>query len=143
MTAVELEAYLHEQIPLSRSMGVRVELTHRGLELVAPLEPNHNHLGTAFGGSLAVVATLAGYAWLWRELDDAEAHLVIRKSQVDYRLPVGGELRARCHAPDRMVLERFEAQFRRAGKARIELQVTMEDAGKVAVDFRGDFVAIR
>src|SRR5690606_33240492 len=63
MTGPETEAFLHAKIPLARAMGVRVErCDSEGLVLTAPLEPNHNHLGTAFGGSLAALATLAGYA---------------------------------------------------------------------------------
>ena len=89
MTGPETEAFLHAKIPLARAMGVRVErCDSEALVLTAPLEPNHNHLGTAFGGSLAALATLAGYAFLWRELRDPDAHIVIRRSELDYRHPV-------------------------------------------------------
>jgi len=70
----ETERFLHEQIPLTRAMGVRVRSWDgEKLWLSAPLEPNHNHLGTAFGGSLSALATLAGYSLLWLLLGDREA----------------------------------------------------------------------
>jgi thioesterase domain-containing protein len=95
-----IEHFLRGKIPLTRAIGVQVEsMDPGGLVLTAPLEPNHNHLGTAFGGSLAALATLAGYALLWLELGDQEAHIVIRRSQLDYRHPVTGTLRAFCHRP--------------------------------------------
>ncbi|RYD25022.1 MAG: hypothetical protein EOP86_27860, partial [Verrucomicrobiaceae bacterium] len=75
--------YLHRQIPLSRAMGARVE-TYDGetLVLTAPAELNHNHLGTAFGGSLSALATLAGYGLLWLELGSRDSHIVIRRSRI-------------------------------------------------------------
>jgi thioesterase domain-containing protein len=138
------ERFLHEQIPLTRAMGVKVE-SHdaRGLVLGAPLEANHNHLGTAFGGSLAALATLAGYALLWLELGNRDAHLVIRRSELDYRHPVTGPLRAICRKPPEAELAAFRAAFAKAGKARVRLEVTVEEAGRVCMTFAGTFVAIR
>ena len=138
------ERFLHEQIPLTRAMGVKVE-SHdaRGLVLGAPLEANHNHLGTAFGGSLAALATLAGYALLWLELGNRDAHLVIRRSELDYRHPVTGPLRAICRKPPEAELAAFRTTFAKAGKARIRLGVTVEEAGRVCMVFEGAFVAIR
>ena len=55
-----LEAFLHEKIPLTRAMGLRVaESSAARLVLEAPLAANVNHLGTAFGGSLHALPTLA------------------------------------------------------------------------------------
>ena len=138
------ERFLHEQIPLTRAMGVKVE-SHdaAGLVLGAPLEANHNHLGTAFGGSLAALATLAGYALLWLELGNRDAHLVIRRSELDYRHPVTGPLRAICRRPPEAELAAFRATFAKAGKARIRLGVTVEEAGRVCMGFEGTFVAVR
>lgn len=138
------ECFFHEQIPLTKAMGVRVE-AHDGKQLVltAPLEANHNHLGTAFGGSLAALATLAGYGLLWLELGNRDAHIVIRRSELDYRHPVTGPLRAICRKPSEAELAAFRTTFAKAGKARVRLAVTVEEAGRVCVTFAGTFVAIR
>jgi thioesterase domain-containing protein len=140
----ETERFFHEQIPLTKAMGVRVE-AHDGRQLVltAPLAANHNHLGTAFGGSLAALATLAGYGLLWLELGNRDAHIVIRRSELDYRHPVTGPLRAICRKPPEAELAAFLATFAKAGKARVRLQVTVEEAGRVCMTFEGTFVAIR
>lgn len=139
----ETEDFLHTQIPITRAMGVRVESWEAGrLVLTAPLEINHNHLGTAFGGSLAALATLAGYACLWLELGDRAAHVVIAESALSYRRPVRGELRAVCRRPEGDELNVFKSTFAQTGKARVRLGVTIEDAdGVVAVEFSGAFVA--
>lgn len=144
MSPAEIEAFLHEKIPLARAMGVRVESCDaEAFVLTAPLEPNHNHLGTAFGGSLAALATLTGYACLWHALDDRDAHVVIRRSELDYRHPVTGALRAVCRRPEEAQLASFRSTFAKAGKARIALEVTIEEEERVCLHFRGDFVAIR
>lgn len=136
--------FLHREIPITRAMGVRVA-GYDGMRLVleAPLALNHNHLGTAFGGSLSAAATLAGYALLWLELGDRTAHLVIRDSAIKFRRPVRGDLRAVCHAPEAAALAAFREDFTRLGKARLVLQVTIEDAGAIAVEFEGTFVAVK
>jgi thioesterase domain-containing protein len=140
----EIERFFHEQIPLTQTMGVRVEAYDgRQLVLGAPLAANHNHLGTAFGGSLAALATLAGYGLLWLELGNRDAHIVIRRSELDYRHPVTGPLRAVCRRPDEAVVAEFKAKFEKSGKARIRLQVTVEEEGRVCMAFEGTFVAIR
>ena len=144
MTPAEIEAFLYEKIPLAQAMGVRVESCDpEAFVLTAPLEPNHNHLGTAFGGSLAALATLTGYTCLWHALDDRDAHVVIRRSELDYRHPVTGTLRAVCRRPGDQKLAAFRSTFAKAGKARITLEVTIEEEGRVCLHFRGDFVAIR
>jgi len=136
--------YLHEQIPLTRAMGVQVA-SYDGREVVvtAPLAPNHNHLGTAFGGSLSVMATLAGYALLWLELRDRTAHVVIRRSSLQFHRPIRGELRAHGRAPDATALAEFREVFARKAKARLELRVEIIEDGHVAVEFTGTFVAVR
>lgn len=142
----QTEAFLHTQIPITRAMGVRVESADADkLVLTAPLTLNHNHLGTAFGGSLAAVATLAGYAFLWLELEDRAAHVVIAESSLSYRRPVKGDIRAVCPRPDDAELAAFKAAYAQKGKARIELKVTVETeaGGETALEFRGSFVARR
>lgn len=140
----ETEQFFHEQIPLTRAMGVRVE-SYDGEQLIltAPLDRNHNHLGTAFGGSLSVMATLAGYGLIWLELGDRQCHLVIRDSSMNYHRPVKNDIRAICRRPEGQLLTAFKEQFLKKGKARIRLEVTIEEAGEKAVDFSGTYVAMR
>lgn len=77
----EIEGHFHRLIPITQAMGVRVE-SYDGQQLIlrAPIALNHNHLGTAFGGSLNTLATLAGYGFLWLEVGDPGCHVVIRES---------------------------------------------------------------
>jgi len=140
----DINLYLHGQIPLSRAMGVQVESWDgEQFVLTAPLEPNHNHLGTAFGGSLAAIATLAGYGLLWLALGDSSAHIVIRSSTMNYRRPVRRSIRAVCRRPEDAVMAEFKSNFDLAGKARMRLAVTIEEDEVECVRFEGEFVALR
>jgi thioesterase domain-containing protein len=142
--AGRIQELFYRVMPITRAMGVVVE-SYDGARLVltAPLDRNVNHLGTAFGGSINTLAVLGGYGLLWIELQDAECHLVIRESAISYERPVRGELRAICVRPGADALTAFRKRFDDRGKARIALDVTIEDDGAVAARFRGTFVALR
>ena len=142
--ALQIQEVLHDKIPITRAMGVRVD-DYDGQRLIvsAPLDENVNHLGTAFGGSLNSLAVLSGYALLWLELLDTDCHIVIRESSISYEHPVRGRLRATCVRPDADTLAEFKKAFRQKGRARIALTATIESDGMTAVRFRGTFVALR
>ncbi len=143
-TPAEIENYLHEKIPLTRWMGVRVGFGPAGeLVVSAPEAVNHNHLGTIFGGSLSALATVAGYTFLWLKLGDADAHVVIQEGHAVFHQPVTGEFHARVHEPDAAAWETFQRQYLRRGKGRMTLsvEVTGENGAK-GMGFRGVFVAL-
>jgi thioesterase domain-containing protein len=136
------EKYLHEQIPITRAMGVRV-VSHGedGFVVEAPVALNSNHLRTAFGGSINAVATLAAYGFLWLELNDAAAHVVVAESSIRFLRPVRETIRAICLRPAAEELAAFRSQFAANRKARIALRVNVIEAGKTAAEFEGRFVA--
>ncbi len=145
MTPRGLEAFLHEKIPLTRALGLHVVESGARLVLEAPLAANVNHLGTAFGGSLHALPTLACYAAVWTLLREAglDGHVVVKRSAAQYRQPVKTTLRAVCVRPAPAVVAEFLADLRRHNKARMELTAIVEGAdGKPAVEFSGTFVAL-
>lgn len=145
MSARDLEAFLHQKIPLSRAMDVRVvESNDQQMALEAPLAANVNHLGTAFGGSLHALPTLACYATVWTIMREAgvDGHVVVKRSEANYRQPVKGPLRAICQRPTEAVREKFLSDLRRNKKARMEMQALIAGPdGNAAVEFHGTFVA--
>ena len=146
MSEHDLTAFLHAQIPLTQAMGLRVaESNAQRLVLEAPLAANVNHLGTAFGGSLHALPTLACYGALWMLLREAgvDSHVVVKRSHALYRSPVHGTLRAVCERPDAAACAGFMDDLRRHKKARMEMSAIVEGAdGKPAVEFSGSFVAV-
>ena len=62
----EITRYLHDHIPITRSLGARVEHADgQSVRLWAPLAQNLNHRDTAFGGSLSSLAILSGWVLLY------------------------------------------------------------------------------
>jgi thioesterase domain-containing protein len=138
-----LEVTLRREIPLTRAMGVTVAgFDTTGLTLHAPLAPNLNHKHTAFGGSLATLATLAGWGLLQLLLrEHAPVTVVIQESTARYLRPVTAELQARCALPPADALDRFVRTLERKGAARIGLDVEIPSGNELAVSFHGQFVA--
>jgi thioesterase domain-containing protein len=136
------EKFLHEQIPITRAMGVRV-VAHdeNGFIIEAPVALNSNHLRTAFGGSINAVATLAAYGFLWLELQQPGAHLVVAESSIRFLRPVRETIRAVCPPPEPDDWTAFQARFAEKGKARITLRVNVVEDGQTAAEFEGIFVA--
>jgi|SRR5947209_8581215 len=139
---IEAEKFLHEQIPITRAMGLRVVANdENGFVVEAPVALNSNHLRTAFGGSINAVATLAAYGFLWLELNEAAVHVVVAKSSIEFLRPVHETIRATCPRPDANVLTEFRRHFGEQGKARITLRVKVTESGETAAEFEGRFVA--
>lgn len=145
--AVELERYLHAQIPLSAAMGMRVLRADRaGVRLCAPLGPNVNHRQTFFGGSAASLATLAAWALAHervREESGLDVHVVIQRSSMEYLEPAAAEVEAECVAPPDKHWDRLLKSVRRWGKGRIRLAAELHADGANVGSFEGEFVALR
>ena len=141
-----LEAVLHEEIPLTQALGVRVaDYDGNALTLKAPIEPNINHKATVFGGSLYSVAVLSGWGLLYLRLLEAghQAHIVIHESQMRYLMPVSRDFESVCSAPEPGDWRRFLRHFERRGKARIALQSEIWLDSNLAVVFEGRYVVHR
>ena len=140
-TLLEAEKYLHEKIPLTRAMGLRV-VAHdeKGFVIDAPVALNSNHLGTAFGGSINALATLAAYGLLWLALREHGVHVVVAESSIRFVRPVRETIRAICSRPDPKEWAAFQARLAEKGKAHIALRTSVVENGETAAEFQGTFV---
>ncbi|WP_397450937.1 YiiD C-terminal domain-containing protein [Pseudomonas sp. NA-150] len=144
-----LEQVLHQDIPLTREMGIKVLSWQGGqLRLQLPLDVNINHKSTMFGGSLYCAAVLAGWGWLHLRLREAgvdDGHIVIHEGQISYPIPVTTDAIALCDAPDEAVWERFLRTYQRYDRARLILPTRVVNLGseEPAVRFTGQYVLHR
>jgi thioesterase domain-containing protein len=144
MTRDELRAYLHGHIPLSAAMGVEpLAVSDDEVRLAAPLAPNVNHRGTAFGGSIATLAVLAGWSWLRARLDGREPlpRLVIQQQTVDFVAAATGDLVAVCPAPPPDAWERFLRTLERRRRGRLDLAVEVRSGNAIVARFVGVYAA--
>lgn len=141
-----LQAYLHDHIPLTRSMQVSVvEAGEEGVVLEAPLPPNINHRDTVFGGSASALAILAGWALVHvrlRKEGHSPRRIVIQRNRMEYLLPIDGSFRAECLPPDRREWDRFLRMLDRKGVGRVRLKATLEAGDEVVGRFEGEYVAL-
>jgi thioesterase domain-containing protein len=126
-------------------MGVTVAAAEAArVVLRAPFDINHNQHGTAFGGSLDALAILTGWAWvqLAVEREGLDCYVVIQRSAIAFDRPLTADLEATCEAPAPERLARFFETFRRHGRARLEMRVTVEHAGLTVARFEGAYAAL-
>ena len=141
MTELDAEQYFHQQIPITRAMGVRVVAHDENQFIIeAPVAQNSNHLGTAFGGSINAVATLAAYGLLWLALREQAVHVVVAESSIRFLRPVRKTIRAICSRPDPAEWAAFRSQFAEKSKARLTLRVSVVEGDHPAAEFEGTFV---
>ena len=142
-----LQAELNQSIPLTRAMQLEVcAWSDQGLTLMAPLAPNINDKGSAFGGSLSALLTLAGWGLLWLRTKEASipCDLVIHRAEIRYVRPVTGPIQVQCPQPGDAEWLLFFDQFESRGKARIRLRpVVLDSTGREAVTFQSEFVALK
>jgi thioesterase domain-containing protein len=132
MIPLEIEAFLHERIPLTRALGCQViAADESGVRLRAPLGPNVNVHGTAFAGSLASLSLLSGWVWVVLALRRGgdEATVVVRHCEVTYLAPIEGALEACCAPPESDAWRIFSDRLRERGRARLTLEATVSTIG--------------
>ena len=146
MSDIERLQALLDAMPPVRALGVRVaRCDERGVVLEAPLALNVNDKACAFGGSLASLLTLAA----WGALESAlhrrglKAEVYVADSQLAYRAPLYGDLRAEADAPDEDALEALLRKLAERGRGGIELDARVCDAdGAEVTTLRGRYAAV-
>jgi thioesterase domain-containing protein len=136
---------LTRQIPLGGAMELAVtRLDERGVEIRAPLAPNVNDKGTAFGGALVSLMILAGWSLPRLLLRRAElaAELVIGRCDVRFTAPVRGDFVAVCAWPEPDAVAAFVDAVRAGGRARLELAPEILAGTDVAATLRARYAAL-
>lgn len=144
-TPDQLERYLHEHVPLSRHMGLRVHsATPECVEIALPLAPNVNPHGTIFGGAQAATCLVGGWMILFAAFQRAgiDAAVVGKEAHCEFLAPATGDCVAvtTCTAVDLdALLTRFEEQ----GRARQELITVIRNGSVEVARHRGLYTALR
>ncbi len=137
----ELEQTWHEEIPISKAMGIRVmDFANDQLVVRAELEPNINVHGTAFAGSLYAIAALCGWGMTWLQLKTRhiDGSIVIADGHIHYERPVKEPIVATCRfilSDQSEALARLKSQ----GKTRFNLECVVRANGNDAARFTGEY----
>lgn len=141
-----LEAELLAMPPVA-ALGLRIaDADGDRLCLHAPLAPNINDKGCAFGGSLSALMTLAGWSLLTLRLLRAgvDADVYVAESEVKYRAPLFEDLRAEARPAAEADLATCIDAVARHGRGELQVDADIHCAdGTLACRSRSRFVAKR
>lgn len=145
-TARQLETRIRDEIPLARAIDLGIHAWNGNmLVMTAPLAPNVNDKGCAFGGSLSSLMTVAGWALVVLALEsrDLNCDVFVGRSEAVYRAPVWSDFEAHATLVESADWEAFFATLSRRGKARISLQCRIQETGSdtACATLSADFVA--
>jgi len=142
----DVNAYLARHVPITQAMGIRLRsFDAAGVTMTAPLKPNINDKGIAFGGTLASILALSGWALTDLVLREAGevAEVLIAVGTTEYRAPVAGRIVARCPLPPAAERAAFLDAYRLRGKARLRLEAFIETKAGAAALFHATYLARR
>ena len=144
MTARELQAFLHANIPATAALSLSVvDITPDSLILSAPHAPNRNHKNTVFGGSIALAATVGGWAMVHSRFPEAAGNIVIQQGETRYLRPARNGLNAVTRSAGAEEWQEMRDMFARRGKGKIVLKTEVFSEGELAAVFTGTFVALK
>jgi thioesterase domain-containing protein len=145
--AQQLTAFIRAEIPLARAMDLRLhDYDAEHVSFAAPLAPNVNDKGCAFGGSLVSLMTLTGWAWVELALQQRGEHcdVFVAESSVRYLEPVWGDFHSEARLAEGADWTPFFAALAARGKARIEVACQVPGGtGTPAATLAARFVAKR
>ena len=144
-TVDEINQHLHEQIPMTAQMGIRVQsFSDEGVIATAPLKANINHQQSAFGGSIAALGIVTGFVAIWGSLQlrTISAELVIQHSETEFSKPGLADMESRSRTLSENALESFTTTLTDNGTARILVTSDIFSGGKLIASNTGTFVAI-
>ena len=147
-TLDKLEQLIREKMPITEHLGFSLSWQEGRLAAHAPLAPNCNHAGSAFGGSLSMLATLTGWATVHLALHEMKeaAQVVIQRHCIEYLQPIREDFFITCPWPDEHALQCFRETLQRWGCARLSVCCEAGGTGKdgaATLTYRAQYVALR
>lgn len=134
----------YQKIPLSRALGLKIiALEESEAQVFVPLDPNINHVGSVFGGSIYSASALACYALfqsIAQKAGGLSDEIVIQEGQIKYLSPILGDFQIFATPDDPGAIDQFIQALRRHGRARLNLTAQSRFGGKVCAQFSGIYV---
>jgi thioesterase domain-containing protein len=147
ISLADLERFILDGIPLARAMAIGIDsFDGSRLVMTAPLLPNINDKGCAFGGSLATLMTLACWALVEATLRQRgeNCDVFVADSTVRYLDPVWGDMRAEATLAPGASWKGFFTMLKARGRARGDFTCVVPGTdGKPLASLDARFVAKR
>lgn len=142
-----LQQQLLIDIPITRAMQLEIAAWDgESLQMTAPLLPNVNDKGCAFGGSLVSAMTLACWSLIKLAADarGIECDIYVQDSSVRYLAPVWDNFTAVSRLAGNAPCDGFFSTLQARGRARLGAHCDIQLAdGTLACTLEARFVALR
>ncbi|WEN15191.1 YiiD C-terminal domain-containing protein [Rhodanobacter sp. AS-Z3] len=147
LQAEQLIQFIRDEIPLAHAMDLELAgYDDDSLTLRAPLAPNINDKGCAFGGSLVSVMTLSGWALVELALRqrDMACDVFVAESSVRYLAPLWDDFLSEARLSADADWSIFFNTLQARGRARIAVDcIVPGENGEPACILNARFVAKR
>lgn len=130
--------FLEQAVGIISKTGVRiVSLRERYAKMVLPFEPNVNHIGTMYGGSLFILAEFAGGVIYYVSFDTSRFYPIVKEMSIKYRAPATTDvfLEVEMSADE---VDRIQSLAETGGKQDWSMDLEIRDPeGKLCCQVRG------
>lgn len=124
---------IRQTVPILAEMGIEVVESRPGRAVaLLPFEPNRNHVGTTYAGSLFSVAEVLGGILALSSFTLEGYAPVVKAVSINYLRPALGEVRATVEMTDEEIA-RVLSEAAAEGKSNYEIAATLTDANGVTV----------
>lgn len=133
-------AYLEKAIPIIGTMGLRIDAFKKGfVRVTLPKDPNINHIGTVYAGSLFSLADFAGGVLFFASFDYTAYYPILKEVTITFKKPAVTDITVEATmAPEQM--EDLERTADETGKATWMMDLELRDQrGEVCCLVRGTF----
>lgn len=127
-STTQLQAFLYANIPACALLQVQVVAVSPTLILSLPHTLNHNHHHTIFGGSISLLATLAGWCQVHALCPSVQGNIVIASGTTDYLRPAKYDLFAQVMPLSSDEMLSVEQSLAKKNRAKIPLSVQLFSA---------------
>ena len=140
----ELQNKLYTEIPLTKMMEIKIQdYNEQELITTAPLNPNINDKGTAFGGSLSTITIISAWSLCWlisKELGFDSNNIVIIKNETSFKKPVTKDIVCYTEKPSFEEIKLLKQKLETKKSASIKIESKIIEDGQTCVDFLGYYV---
>lgn len=135
-----LQEWLYHQIPAIALLDIQLEQADlQAVRLRANFTKNRNHHNTMFGGSIALIATACGWISAFVQ-SNYNVHIVIKRSEIDYILPVTSDLVALCQPVSVEEIKKCQKMLQRFDKGVLIIECLLLSNNQLSAHWRGEFV---
>ena len=129
---------LEEGVDILKKMGMKIlDLEKNKARIKMPIEPNRNHIGSVYGGSLYCLAEFSGGVIFAACFDHAKYFPIVKEFSIRYRRPATTDMYLDVSlSPDEAA--HISARADEKGKADFSLDLELKDeSGQVCCTARG------